>query len=94
MSPARSSWSPSEERLPGLKLLHDLRQAGIAAQIDYQGRSMKAQMRAANRANARTVLILGENEVAEGVVGVKDMESSTQETVPLAEVVTRLLVKE
>lgn len=78
-------------RLPGLKLLNDLRQAGIAAQIDYQGRSMKAQMRAANRANARLVLILGENEVAEGVVGVKDMETSTQETVPLAEVVTRLL---
>jgi histidyl-tRNA synthetase len=77
-------------RLPGLKLLNDLRQAGIAAGIDYQGRSMKAQMRAANRANARIALILGESEVAEGVVGVKDMESGAQETVPLAEVIGRL----
>lgn len=77
-------------RLPGLQLLNSLRQAGISAGIDYQGRSMKAQMRAANRANAGTVLILGENEVAEGVVGVKDMESGAQETVPLGEVVARL----
>jgi histidyl-tRNA synthetase len=77
-------------RLPGIRLLNELRQAGVAAGIDYQGRSMKAQMRAANRANAATVLILGENEVAEGVVGVKDMESGEQQTVPLAEVVARL----
>jgi len=77
-------------RLPGIRLLNELRQAGIAAGIDYQGRSMKAQMRAANRANAGTVLILGENEVAQGVVGVKNMESGEQETVPLADVVANL----
>jgi len=72
-------------RLPGLRLLHDLRQAGIPAQADYQGRSMKAQMRAANRAAARLALIVGEEEVAAGVVAVKDMETGQQQTVPLAE---------
>jgi histidyl-tRNA synthetase len=77
-------------RLPGLKLLNDLRQAGVAAEVDYQARSMKAQMRAANRANAKTVLILGENEVAEGVAGVKDMATGEQQTVPLGEIVARL----
>jgi histidyl-tRNA synthetase len=77
-------------RLPGLKLLNDLRQAGIAADTDYLGRSMKAQMRAANRAGAQRVLILGEDEVARGEVTVKDMETGAQETVPLAEVVQRL----
>ncbi|MFN3650329.1 MAG: histidine--tRNA ligase [Armatimonadota bacterium] len=77
-------------RLPGLKLLNDLRQAGIPAQIDYQGRSMKAQMRAANRANARTALILGEDEVANGVVGFKDMEAGGQETIRVDEALTRL----
>ena len=77
-------------RMPGLKLLNDLRQAGIPALADYQGRSMKAQMRAANRANARAALILGEDEVAQGVVGLKDMESGEQQSVPLAEVAGRL----
>ena len=77
-------------RLPGLKLLNELRQAGIPAQVDYMGRSMKAQMRAANRANARTALILGEDEVAQGVVGVKDMETGEQQTLPVGEALQRL----
>jgi histidyl-tRNA synthetase len=79
-----------QARLPGLKLLNDLRQAGVPAQIDYQGRSMKAQMRAANRARARVSLILGEDEMAKGVVGFKDMEGGAQETIPVAEALERL----
>jgi histidyl-tRNA synthetase len=77
-------------RLPGLKLLNALRQSGIPAQIDYLGRSMKAQMRAANRANAGKVLILGEDEVAQGVVALKDMETGTQETLSLSGALERL----
>ena len=77
-------------RLPGLKLLNNLRQAGISAQIDYLGRSMKAQMRAANRVNARQVLILGEDEVARGEVALKNMESGEQQSVALSEVISRL----
>jgi histidyl-tRNA synthetase len=77
-------------RLPGLKLLHDLRQAGIPAQVDYQGRSMKAQMRAANRASARAALILGEDEVAQGVVSLKLMETGEQETMPVPHAIERL----
>lgn len=77
-------------RLPGLQLLNELRQQGIAAEIDYAGRSMKAQMRAANRANARIALILGEDEVARGTVGFKDMEAGSQESLPRAEALRRL----
>ena len=77
-------------RVPGLVLLNRLRQSGVPALIDYTGRSMKAQMRAANRASARTALILGEDEVARGVVGVKDMESGGQETLPVDEALQRL----
>lgn len=77
-------------RLPGLKLLNDLRQAGIAADTDYRARSMKAQMRAANRVNARFVVILGEDEVAQGVASLKDMEGGSQETLPQGELLSRL----
>ncbi len=80
-------------RLPGLVLLQRLRAAGIPALADYQGRSMKAQMRAANRAGARRVLILGEDEVAQGTIGLKDMESGEQLSIPQAEVTKRLLVE-
>lgn len=80
-------------RLPGLKLLNELRQAGTAAQIDYSGRSMKAQMRSANRANAGVVLILGEDEVARGLVGLKDMETGTQETLLAADAIARLAAR-
>jgi histidyl-tRNA synthetase len=79
-----------EARIPGLKLLNELRQAGVPAQADYLGRSMKAQMRAAHRAGARVALILGGNEVAQGVVSLRDMVASSQETVPLDGLVERL----
>jgi histidyl-tRNA synthetase len=77
-------------RLPGLKLLNELRQAGVAADIDYLGRSMKAQMRAANRAGAPAVLILFEEEAAQGLVAFKDMKTGAQETVTMTEAVSRL----
>ena len=51
-----------EARAAGPKILHRLRQSGIRADCDYAGRSMKAQMREANRQNARNSrLILGED---------------------------------
>jgi histidyl-tRNA synthetase len=53
---------------------------------------MRAQMREANRQNARYTLLLGDNEIATGTIALKDMESSTQETLPMAEIVRRLKV--
>lgn len=74
-------------RLPGLKLVAALRQANVPADTDYLGRSLKAQMKQANRLHARATVILGEDELRQGVATVRDMESSQQETVPLDRVV-------
>jgi histidyl-tRNA synthetase len=61
-----------------------LRAAGLSADMDYEGRSMKSQLRAANRREAMICLILGEEELANGVITVKDMsEGGGQETVSL-----------
>jgi histidyl-tRNA synthetase len=79
-------------RLPGLKLLAALRAADVAAETDYLGRSLKAQMKHANRLNARVVIILGEDELSQGVATVRDMATSHQETVRLDQVVERLRV--
>lgn len=64
-----------------LQLLTELRAAGIAAQMDYGSKNLKKQMRSASNAGARFALIIGGNELAEGVVQVKDMESQTQQPV-------------
>jgi histidyl-tRNA synthetase len=77
-------------RMPGLQLLARLRDADIAADTDYLGRSLKAQLKQANRLDARFAVILGEDEVKAGTATLRDMETSTQEPVPLTEVVPRL----
>jgi histidyl-tRNA synthetase len=78
-------------RLPGLRLLASLREADVPAETDYLGRSLKAQMKQANRLNARAVIILGEDELRQGVATVRDMATSQQESVPLDQVVERLM---
>ena len=77
-------------RAAGVSLLQRLRQEGIRADADFVGRSVKAQMREANRQNAQYVLLVGDNELAEGTVALKDMAQSTQESVSLEEAIARL----
>ena len=71
-------------REAALALLRDLRRAGLNAQIEYEGRSLKSQMKRADRLKAPLVFILGEDELARGEVTVRRMAASTQESVPLA----------
>jgi histidyl-tRNA synthetase len=59
-------------------LLLELRQAGIAADTDYLERSLKAQMREANRQAATWVIIVGADELERQVVALKNMQNSEQ----------------
>ncbi len=77
-------------RAAGAKILQTLRESGIRSDRDFAGRSMRAQMREANRQNARFVLILGEDELAAGTVGLKNMELGTQENLDMARAVELL----
>ena len=70
----------------GIKLLAALRGRGISAETEYGGRSMKAQMRAADKAKARYAVILGDDEIALGMVQLKNLHDGWQHKVPLAEV--------
>ena len=74
----------------GFKLLNNLRKAGLSAAMDFAGRSMKAQMKQANKLGARYALILGDDEIAEGVVMLRSMSDSRQEKVALAEVIGKI----
>lgn len=64
-------------------VLHKLRLSGIAAERDYQGRKMKAQMKSADRLQVRYTAILGDDELARGEIALKDMSTGEQRFVPL-----------
>ena len=70
----------------GIKLLAQLRGQGICADTDYENKSLKAAMRKANDLAARFVLILGDDELKENAVMIKDMKTGTQEKVPLEKI--------
>jgi len=62
------------------------RSAGHSVTFDLKGRSMKAQMREANRLNAETVLIIGSDELSSGSAVVRQMESGEQQNVLLTSI--------
>ena len=73
-----------------LKLMHDLRLAGVAVQMDVMGRNFKNQFKFANRVGAAKTVIIGENELNEGKLQIKDMESGEQTEVPIENIVAEL----
>jgi len=74
-----------EARDVGVKLLSDLRKADIASEMDYAGKSLKAQMKSADREQVRLTIIIGDDELSRGVVKVRDMETSEEKEVPASE---------
>ena len=68
-------------------LMSKLQRAGIRAEIDYQGKSLKSQMRRANKLAARYALVLGEQELETGSADLKDMDQGTQQRIVLDELV-------
>jgi histidyl-tRNA synthetase len=74
-------------RAEALRLLRELRRAGIAATMEFEGRSIKAQMKRADRLGARVALIVGGDELARGDVTLRDMRGSDQRAVERADVI-------
>lgn len=77
------------DRLRALELVDGLRRAGIAADLDHAERadaaprSLKAQLRAADRAGAAHVVIVGPDEIAKGAASLKPMRGGADREVPL-----------
>jgi histidyl-tRNA synthetase len=71
-------------------LCDELRQAGLGADRAFDARSMKSQMKKAGASGAAVAVIVGEQEVADGTVVVRDLRTSEQETVARADVVARV----
>ena len=69
-----------------LQLSNQLRNNGFKVIFDPLRRSMKSQLRDANRSGARYALILGETEMNDDTIGFKDLGQSTQKTILQSEV--------
>ncbi|HUH65969.1 MAG TPA: histidine--tRNA ligase [Syntrophales bacterium] len=70
-----------------------LRMAGIQAEMDYAGRSLKSQMKRADKLSSLRVLILGDREIEEGRAQLRDMRGGTQETIVLDNNVEQTIAK-
>ena len=71
-------------------LVTELRRAGVSTDLGFEARSLKAQFKVADRSGARWTLVLGADEIARGIVTVKDLGSGEQREVPRADVVASL----
>jgi histidyl-tRNA synthetase len=76
-----------------LKLASELRKNGVFAYIDFEGKSVKSQMRQANRLNARFTCVVGESELQTGQLTLKRMTDGAQVTLQRGEI-TEYLRKE
>jgi histidyl-tRNA synthetase len=70
-----------------------LGKSGIRAEMDMGAKSLKSQMKRADRLGAANVLIIGENELKEGAVILRNMATKEQEEVPLDNLVESLITK-
>jgi len=72
---------PAQEE--AFRLMCALQRQGVAVELDYAGKSLKSQMRRADKFNARFTLIIGEAELARGTAPLKEMDAGRQEEVAL-----------
>ncbi len=73
-----------------MQLTQQLRDSGIKTDLEYKGRSLRAQMKTADKLVARYVLIIGEDEINNESATVRDMESGDQQSVAFAQLAEML----
>lgn len=80
-------------KIPAMKVLTQLRSAGMSADFAFDDRSIKAAMKSADRSSAKVALILGQDELAAGSIVVKDLATGEQSTTALDLVVEALVAR-
>jgi histidyl-tRNA synthetase len=78
---------PTTGGMQALQLCQQFRNAGLTSERTYGARAMKAQMKAADKAGASFAVIIGTDELSQGVATVKSMVDGNQEEIPLESVV-------
>jgi len=74
----------------GLSLLRQLRLKGVKAEMDLMARNFKGQFKYADRLHAKQTIIIGDNELDEGMITIKDMTTSEQRLLPIKNIIEEL----
>nr|MBA2345981.1 histidine--tRNA ligase [Rubrobacter sp.] len=72
-----------EARMPALRLAGALRNAGVSCDLDYGGRGAKGQFKQADRSGADFTVVIGEDELANGSLTLRDMNSGDEGKIPI-----------
>ena len=80
------------ERAYAFRLMSDLQKVGIRVEMDYEGKSLKSQMRRADKLGARYSVVIGENEVADGKAIFKRMADGEQSKIEISVQTVKQLV--
>lgn len=75
--------------IEALQIVQSIRQAGFSAERDMMNRKAKAQFKTADKLNAQLVLTIGETELANGVVNVKNLATRVEKAYPLTQIQTQ-----
>lgn len=78
----------------GFALAQELRAAGLAVDTDLAGRSMRSRFKQLAKAGIKYAIIMGEDELAQGRVTLRNLQESTQESIATADLVARLQTEE
>ena len=79
-----------DARMEGMKLVNELREKGVRADLDHAARSMKAQFKYANKLNVNKVIVIAGDGLEKGVVKLRDMVESSETEVARDEIVGML----
>lgn len=79
-----------KSRAAAFGLANGLRKAGCRAEIDHMNRSVKAQFKYADKLGAEYVAVIGESELSNGEVNLKNMKDGTQEKVKFENLLARI----
>ncbi|MFW6022866.1 MAG: histidine--tRNA ligase [Halanaerobiaceae bacterium] len=77
-------------KVAAFEYIYKLRNDGFRTEIDYMDRSVKGQMKSADRMNAQYTIIIGEDELNKGIVTIKNMKSGEQQEVQLDKLVEKM----
>jgi histidyl-tRNA synthetase len=77
-------YAGTEAKLEAMRQMEEVRRQGVRAECAFGERSMKAQLKAADRARAKWAVILGPDELAKGVASARSLTAATQEEVALS----------
>ncbi|MFW6149000.1 MAG: histidine--tRNA ligase [Atribacterota bacterium] len=82
--------STSQDISTALQIIRDIRKHGINAEMDFLDKSLKAQMRLANKLNVSYVIIVGQEELKEQKIIIKNMTNGQQQKISINQILTYL----